>query len=509
MIEVIPKPLEIHENNDIFYFTDGISIISSIKPLSDYLEEILAFDAGIYTATSSKAQIQLILEENLDLGEEGYTLNIVSNEITITGSSEKGIFYGIQTLRQLINKENDRIFAEGVEIRDKPRFSWRGFMFDVGRHYHPIETIKKCIDAMALAKMNVLHIGLTQDQGWRIEIKKYPKLTEIGSKRKDTKIGNHLSKTYRGKPHEGYYTQDKMRDIIQYAKERYIEVIPEINMPGHSTAAIASYPFLSCTEEPLEVKTTFGIFKDIYCPGKESTFEFLEGVLDEVIDLFSSDIIHIGGDEAPKKRWRACPHCQERIKSEGLKDEHELQVYFTNRMAKYIKSKGKHVIGWNEILRGGDLDDSTIVHWWLGTKKMMKKHLSPVRKFVMSNFGYTYLDYNYLMHPMRKFYAYEPVPDPIKINEKNILGVESPIWTEWVPNTTRLDWQVLPRLLAVAETGWTQKSLKNFNNFDERKNHISRRFQYLGFKPASSEEADPSNLKRFSSIGKALKWPKI
>ncbi len=509
MIEVIPKPLEVRENNDIFYFTDGISIISSIKPLSDYLEEILAYDARISTIPSSKYQIQLIIEENDVLGSEGYTLEITNELIIINAPSVKGVFYGIQTLRQLIYSENDKIFAEGVKIRDKPRFGWRGFMFDVGRHFHPVETIKKCLDVMALMKMNVFHIGLTQDQGWRIEIKKYPKLTEIGSKRKDTKIGYHFSKAYRGKPHEGFYSQDEIRDIIQYAKERHIEVIPEINMPGHSIAAITSYPFISCTEEQLEVKTTFGIFKDVYCPGKETTFEFLEGVLDEVIELFPSDIIHIGGDEVPKKRWKECPHCQKRIQVEGLKDEHELQVYFTNRISKYIKSKGKRVIGWNEILDGGNLDDDTIVQWWIGRKKRMKPHLTPNRKFVMSNFSYTYLDYNYLMHPMRKFYGYEPVLEPRKEYENNILGVETPIWTEWVPNIERLGWQVFPRFFAIAEVSWTDPKLKNYENFKKRLLHILRFLDNLEMPYADPEEVDPSNWKRFTNLRRWMGWPEV
>jgi hexosaminidase len=509
MNQVIPKPFEIHENNDIFYFTNGISIITTIKSLSDYLEEILAFDKGIATVPSSNSQIQLILDENNELGQEGYEMEVFNTVISITSSTEIGLFYGIQTLRQLIQSENEKIFVEGVRIRDKPRFGWRGFMFDVGRHFHPVSTIKKCLDAMALAKMNIFHIGLTQDQGWRIEIKKYPKLTDIGSKRKDTKIGGLFSKCFRGEPHEGYYSQDDIRDIIQYAKNRHIEVIPEINMPGHSTAAIASYPFLSCAGKQLEVKSTFGIFKDIYCPGKESTFEFLQGVLDEIIELFPSDFIHIGGDEAPKKRWKACPHCQERIKSEGLKDEHELQVYFTNRIAKYIKSKGKRVIGWNEILRGGDLDDDTIVQWWIGKKKKMKPYLNPNRRFVMSNFGYTYLDYNYLMHPMRKFYRYEPVPRPKELYKKNILGVETPIWTEWVPNIDRLGWQVFPRFFAIAEVAWTDPKLKNYDEFKKRIPHVLRFLDKLEMPYADPEEVDPSNCKRFIHLREWMKWPEI
>ena len=320
-------------------------------------------------------------------------------------------------------------------------------------------------------------------------------------------MGIHLSKSWRGKPHEGFYSQDEMRDIIQYAKERYIEVIPEINMPGNSTAAIASYPFLSCTEEPLEVKTTFGIFKDIYCPGKETTFEFLEGVLDEIIDLFPSDTIHIGGDEAPKKRWKSCPHCQKRIETEGLKDENALQVYFTNRMAKYVKSKGKRVMGWNEILRGGDLDDDTIVHWWIGTKKKMRKHLTLERKFLMANFGYTYLDYNYLMGPIRKFYGWEPVPEPRNQHENNILGVSCQLWSEWVPNLERFGWQVFPRFFATAEVAWTDSHKKDYIDFKNRLPHILRFLDKLEMPYADPEEVDPSNWERYTHMRRWFGWP--
>jgi hexosaminidase len=361
---------------------------------------------------------------------------------------------------------------------------------------------------MALVKMNIFHFSLTQDQGWRIEIKKYPKLTEIGSKRKDTKIGNHLSKAYRGKSHEGFYTQGEIRDIVQYAKERYIEVVPELNLPGHSTAAIASYPYLSCTGQQLEVKTKPGIYHDIYCAGKEEVFKFLEGVFDEIVDLFPSDIIHIGGDEAPKSRWKNCPLCQERIKKEGLKDEHELQVYFMNRIGTYLKSKGKRVIGWNEIL-GGNLDSTTIVQWWKGNKKKMKPYLKTMRKFVMSNFGYTYLDYNYLMHPMRKFYSYEPVLEPIGVFEENILGVETPIWTEWVPNLERLGWQVFPRLFAIAEVAWTQNELKDYANFKKRIPHILKYLDALGMPYANLDKVDPSNWERFTHIRRWMQWPEV
>jgi hexosaminidase len=492
-------------NNDIFYFTEGISIVTTIKYLSDYLEETLAIDKGISTISSSKSQIQLILDETNVLEEEGYELEILNEVISIISSSEKGLFYGIQTLRQLIQTENDKNFAEGVKIRDKPRFGWRGFMLDVCRHYQPIETIKKLIDILALLKFSVFHLHLSEDQGWRIEIQKYPKLMEIGSKRKDTKIKSHISPHFRGKPHEGFYTQHEIRDIIQYASDRYIDVVPEIDIPGHSSAAIASYSHLSCNEKQLEVKTRPGIYFDILCAGKESTFKFLEDVFDEIIDLFPSPYVHIGGDEAPKLRWRSCEHCQNRIKEENLKNPHELHEYFTNRIGQYIKSKGKKVIGWNEIL-GDSVDEDTIVQWWRGHPKKTRKLIERGRKFIISRFRNTYLDYNYLKNPMRNFY-FEPVPFPRGKYEKGILGVETPLWTEWVPNIERLGWQVFPRLLAIAEVAWTDKNLKNYSDFKKRVPNFLPFLDKLKIPYAQLEEVDPSNFKRYTQVRKWIIRP--
>jgi len=507
-MSIIPQPLQISPREGSFTLSKETSIIAEIAELAAYLRTILSFDTGIIVnldATSS--QIQLLLVEDQELSPEGYSISVNPTSITISAPKERGLFYGIQTLRQLIYEKNKNWCVDGVTIKDKPRFSWRGFMLDVGRHYHPVDTIKKLLDILALLKMNIFHWGLTQDQGWRIEIKKYPKLTEIGSKRKDTKIGSHLSKKFRGIPHEGFYTQDEIREIVQYAKERYITIVPELNLPGHSTAAISSYPFLSCTEEQIEVKTRPGIYHDIYCAGKESTFEFLENVFNEVCELFPSDIIHIGGDEAPKTRWKTCPHCQERIHAEDLKDEHELQVYFTNRIASYLKSKGKRIIGWNEIL-GDTLEEMAIVQWWIGNPKKIGKFIPSGRRFIMSPFKHTYLDYNYLMFPMRNFY-FEPVPTPIEKYESEILGVETPIWTEWVPNLERLGWQVFPRLFAIAEVTWTDKTLINYSDYKKRITRMLDFLDNLDMPYAPLDEVDPSNWKRYTHIRKWLQWPEL
>ncbi|MBN2154658.1 MAG: beta-N-acetylhexosaminidase [Candidatus Lokiarchaeota archaeon] len=505
---ITPQPREIITNENVFTFSKETSINTTISDLAEYLKTTLALDTGIILEqTSTDSKIELFLDESLELECEGYILRVSEISIIISASSEEGLFYGIQTLRQLLYEKKGKWFVDGVKIIDKPRFEWRGFMLDVCRHYQPVETIKKLIDAICLVKMNKLHLHLTEDQGWRIEIKNYPKLTEIGSKRKDTKIGSHLSKKFRGEPHSGFYTQEEIRDVIQYAKKRYVEVIPEINIPGHSSAAISSYPNLSCKGEQIEVKTKPGIYADIYCAGKETTFDFLEGVLDEVIEIFPSKYIHIGGDEAPKTRWKACPYCQERIKKENLKDERDLQVYFTNRVAKYLESKGKCIIGWNEIL-GESLNKNAIVQWWLGNPKKVKKYIPKGRKFVMSPFGKTYLDYNYLMHPMRKFY-FEPVPNPVKTYESGIIGVETPIWTEWVPNLERLGWQVFPRLFATAEVAWTKPNLMNYALFKKRIPQLLKFLDALGIPYAELEEVDPSNWKRFTHLRKWLQWPEV
>ena len=462
-------------------------------------------------------KVPIILREEMGVTKsqnfEGYVLEINDSSVVIRGESEAGLFYGIETFIQLLPEPREEPQQEleisCIKIIDYPRFPWRGFMLDVGRHFFPPEEVKRLLDVMEILKMNRFHWHLTEDQGWRIEIEKYPKLVEIGSVRKDTQIGGILSKKREGKPHSGYYTQEEIRDIVEYARRRYIEVIPEVDIPGHSTAALAAYPEYSCREQSIEVETTFGIKKDVFCVGKEKTFEFLFNVIDEIIKLFPSKIFHLGGDEVPKDRWKECPACQSRIKELGLKDEDDLQVYFTNRISEYLKSKGWRVMGWNEIL-GAGVDPSAIAQYWARSEQPTIEHLRNGGNAVFSKFGHIYLDYNYGLTPLRKSYEYEPIPDALEEEYRNnVLGIETPMWTEWARNTTRLQWQIFPRLIAVSETGWTSKHLKNYTRFRKTLENLYPSLKRMGIKPAPLAVVDPKGVKRWILLLKSLKEPYV
>ncbi|MFX1535244.1 MAG: beta-N-acetylhexosaminidase [Promethearchaeota archaeon] len=524
-ILLIPEPVKLTIISGKFILNKDtiIQIDLELKKVGQYLKGLLStstgFDNQISVMTSRDYQenaIILRLDTDLDtLGEEGYNLEVTPDKIMLSAPNPAGVFYGVQTLRQLLPPEIEKsTLVDQIEwtvpcvrIEDYPRFSWRGFMLDEGRHFLGKEVVKRMLDLLALHKMNVFHWHLTEDQGWRIEIEKYPRLVEIGSKRKETQTGGFLSKKRDPTSHSGYYTKEDIKEIVSYATERFIKVIPEIDMPGHSMAALAAHPELSCTGGPFEVQTTFGIKKEVFCPGKERLFTFLQDVLNEVMELFPSKIIHIGGDEVPKDRWKECVDCQTRIKKEGLKNEHELQTYFTNRIASYLSAHGRKLMGWNEIL-DDKLEDDAIAQHWLRGKKIIFDHLRKGRKFVMSRFFYCYLDYNYYLTPLRKAYTFEPIPKRLeKEYYQNILGLEAPCWTEWIPNVKRLDWQVFPRLTAHAETGWTAKDKKNYRSFKKRFEHFVKRLDYLGVQYARKEETDPSLIKRIIKISTVLKPP--
>ncbi len=514
-VNVIPEPQEATINKGYFEINDSTRIFTNAKTKSirafDLLKEKFITSAGINLQLKEKEtasnhnKIFLRIKKENELGNEGYLLTVNKDGVKIIAQTPRGLFYGVETLLQLLPPE---IFSSSpiknitwkvpfVKIKDKPRFAYRGMHLDVGRHFFPKEFIKKYIDLIAFHKMNIFHWHLTEDQGWRIEIKKYPKLTQIGAYRSET-MGD-------GKPYGGFYTQEEIKEIAKYAESKFVTIVPEIEMPGHSTAALASYPELSCTGIPFNVATTWGIHKDIYCTGKEKTFKFLEDVLDEVINLFPGKYIHIGGDEAPKDRWKHCPDCQRRIEEEGLKDEQELQSYFTKRIEKYLSSKGKRLIGWDEILEGGLPAEATVMSW-RGTKGgiFAAKENHDV---IMTPTGYCYFDYyqgdpknepvsigGYL--PLSKVYSFEPVPKELTPREaKHIIGAQGNVWTEYIDSEKKAEYMALPRMAALSEVLWTTKNRKNINNFVKRLRTEFKRYDEMNVNYSQSVFSPMINLK--------------
>jgi hexosaminidase len=511
---IIPRPAEIEPGTDQFVLTTETVIVvdESNRWNAAYLQDLLSPPTGfplpiqLDEPRRTNAIRLLSGDDHAGLGREGYRLVVSPTEVTIEAPQAAGVFYGIQTLRQLLPVEVERrAFVASMDwqikcvtIHDWPRFEWRGYMLDEGRHFHGKQTVLRALDLMALQKLNILHWHLTEDQGWRIEIERYPRLAEVGSQRKGTARG--FTGKNEGVPHGGFYSQEEIGEIVAYAAERHITIVPEIEMPGHSLAALAAYPELSCTGGSFEVACRFGIFEDIYCAGKEETFTFLQNVLDEVISLFPSPFIHIGGDEAPKKRWKACPDCQRRIRQEGLKDEHALQVYFTNRIASYLAAHGRRLMGWNEILAQG-LDGSAVPQYWMRNRKALVAAIWGGRQAVISSYLYAYLDHSYSLTPLSKAYHFEPVFSELDDQAaRNILGLEALMWTEFIPNRERLDYQTYPRLTAFAETGWTPKEKKDLKDFQQRLAIFTLRLDEFEVGYARGRDVEPGWLKRLFGI---------
>lgn len=517
-INIIPEPVSLKISTEKFILTEGTGIYSDheLLKLSEYLKNIL-FPATGYNlivkeikekiGNSTSINLKLTGSEG-ELEFEGYNIEVSSKDININAPNPVGIFYGIQTLRQLLPPEiENNIRVEDIEwqipcleLIDFPRFSWRGYMLDEARHFHGKTVVKKMLDLMALLKLNKFHWHLTDDQGWRIEIKKYPKLTEIGSKRGETQVGSRLSKKRDGIPHSGYYSQEDIKEIIDYARHRFIQVIPEIDLPGHTRAALASYPNLSCKGYPFRVSTHFGIHKDVMCVGKEEVFEYIQNILKEIVDLFPSNIIHIGGDEVLKERWKECPDCQLRLENEELKNEKELQTYFTNRIIAFLINLKQKIIVWNDVLNK-NLDGNPICQYWFRRKKEVLEYLNRGGDVIMSDFKYTYLDHSYSFTPLKLAYKFEPIPKMLEEKyHKYVLGLESPMWGEYIPNIKRLEWQTFPRLIAFAEIGWTPKLKKNFDSFKERLNIFLKRFDIIGINYANLREVKGNVLKRLFKV---------
>ncbi|WP_026728311.1 family 20 glycosylhydrolase [Flavobacterium denitrificans] len=434
------------------------------------------------SASSKKSNIKIEFDSSKNLSsKEGYKIEITSNKIRIEGQ-EEGLFYAVQSLLQLLpNKPSGtEIKIPCLIIEDQPRYSYRGLHLDVCRHFFSIDVIKDFITQMSSYKLNNFHWHLTDDQGWRIEIKKYPKLTKIGSKRNQTLVGNKFERTpffFDGNPHGGFYTQEEIKEVVKFAEDNYVNVIPEIEMPGHASAAVTAYPNLACfPDRNYKVVESWGVFEDVFCAGKDETFTFLEDVLTEVMALFPSKNIHIGGDECPKTRWKACPNCQKRIKDLSLKDEHELQSYFIKRIEKFLNANGRQIFGWDEILEGGLAPNAAVMSWRGesgGIHAAKLKH--PV---VMTPESTVYFDYNQGYSPnepltvgrlstLEKVYHYNPTPvDSLSAEEqKYIIGVQANLWSEYLTNPAKLNYMLYPRLFALAEISWTEPKNKNYNHF--------------------------------------------
>jgi len=490
--QVIPLPQEIINNQgEPFIINNAVKIVcpqrnnkmrKNAQFLADYIKDATGKQLAVITNASADHAIVIKLK-SASTNKEAYKLTVTNKNITISAATEAGIFYGIQTLRKsipLVKTETD-IVMPAVQINDYPRFGYRGMMLDVGRHFFPVTFIKKYIDILALHNINNFHWHLTEDQGWRIEIKKYPNLTKVGSKRTETVIG-HNSGTFDGIPYEGFYTQAQIKEIVAYAQDRFITIIPEIDMPGHMLGALASYPEFGCTGGPYKVGTQWGVNDDVLCVGNEKTMQFVEDVLGELIQLFPSKYIHIGGDECPKVRWKTCQKCQARIKAEGLvadakhSAEDRLQSYCISRAEKFLNSKGRKIIGWDEILEGGLAPNATVMSWRGmsgGIEAAKQKH-----DVIMTPNSHMYFDHyqstdtekepiaigGYL--PVNVVYSFEPVPASLTEDEKKyILGAQANLWTEYVPTTKQVEYMLLPRMAALCEVQWTMPEKKNYQDF--------------------------------------------
>lgn len=489
-LDVIPQPQEIVLARDTtpFIIDRSTTIVypatnEKMHRTADFLATFIKEMTGTEVRVSDKEKSSnaIILAVDSTMGHpEGYKLQITPEKVLLTGGSEAGVFYGIQTIHKALPILKDGKVAAALPAgtaTDFPRFRYRGFMIDVGRHFFPVSYLKQMIDLMALHNINYFHWHLTEDQGWRIEIKKYPKLTEIGSKR-DSTIIDWETKKFDGKPHSGFYTQDEAREIVRYAADRFITVVPEIDLPGHTTAALASYPELGCTGGPYKVLCSFGVFPDVLCAGNDQTLQFTKDVLDEIMDIFPSEYIHIGGDECPKSRWEKCPKCQAKIKELGIKalpkhsKENQLQTYFMSELEKEINAHGRRMLGWDEVLEGGLTPNSTIMSWRgiQGGIEAARQHhdviMTPIQRLYFSNprinkmTGFEW---------MNRVYNFEPVPAELTDAEKKfVIGTQGCIWTEWTADSTKMEWQILPRMAALSEIQWTLPEHKNFERFMER-----------------------------------------
>lgn len=475
--QFIPKPQSVVHTGGDFPIPETLLISNNLpKSESEYFSERLQ---GICKTEFIKPmRAQLVGSKSLNSeNPEAYELHITHKKIFVYYNSDTGYFRALQTLAQLFEEHKTHKQIPNLKITDEPKFKWRGMHLDVVRHFFTVNEVKQYLDILAFYKINRFHWHLTDDQGWRIEIKQYPLLTEVGSKRKESMIGPYGNDEYDGVPYGGFYTQEEIKEVVEYAKKLHITVVPEIEMPGHSLAALSAYPELACTDGPFEAATKWGVFDDIFCP-KEETFEFLENVLTEVMELFPSDYIHIGGDEAPKTRWKECAHCQELIVKENLKDEDGLQSYFIHRIEEFVNSKGRTIIGWDEILEGG-LAPNAAVMSWRGEEGGIAA--AKAGNFaVMTPGGYCYFDHYQGdpqneplafggFTPLEKVYSYSPIPEGLSEEEaKFILGPQANLWAEYILDFNQIQYMLLPRLMALSEVAWGTSNSEKYPQFEKR-----------------------------------------
>ncbi len=504
--QVIPLPASIQlQEGAAFELQPGVTVYYSPKNeamqrnagyLSTYLKEALGAVSVTKTGKGKKG-INLVIDKSVQ-HPEGYILSVNSKGITIAGSTAAGVFYGIQTLRKSLPPvAKGTVSLPAVKIADAPRFGYRGMMLDASRHFETVENVKIFIDMLVLHNVNRFHWHLTDDQGWRVEIKKYPGLTEIGSKRKETVIGRNTGK-YDGKPHGGYYTQAELREIVKYAQDRYITIIPEIDMPGHMLGALAAYPELGCTGGPYEVWTMWGVSDDVLCIGNDKTLEFITDVLEEVLQIFPSEYIHIGGDECPKTRWKECPKCQARIKSLGLvADAHHtaedrLQSFAITHAEKFLNKNGRRLIGWDEILEGGLAPNATVMSWrgmGGGIEAAKQGHdviMTPNSPLYFDHYQTKDVNQEPLaiggFSPVEMVYNFDPVPSQLTPGQqKHILGVQANVWREYIPVFSHVQYMVLPRIAALAEVQWMQPEKKNYNAFLKRLLPMMKRYEFHNY----------------------------
>lgn len=511
MINIIPRPQFAEERLGEFTVTRDTTVYADDRlafardRLIDAVENACGF--RLHVAVTKKADILFVVDPHI--AKEGYVLEADTEKMTISASHIAGAFYAVQSFRQMtladIISNPEMLSMHAVKIVDEPKYPYRGILFDEARYFHGADVVKTLLDMMALYKLNVLHWHLTDNEGWRIEIKKYPKLIEIGSHRRGSQNLSWGNKSIDWTEHDGYYTQSEIKEIVSYAAKLNIMIVPEIDMPAHMGAAIASYPELSCSDIHMQVPIIHGgtpesngIGDIIACAGKETTYKFIYDIIDELALLFPAPYFHIGGDEAPKKEWKKCPHCQKTMEKEGLKDEEELQGYFNNKIAVYLSRKGKRMIGWNEILKAGMLENSVIAEYWTPQKdSAVGEYLEAGKNVIVAKHQAFYFDMPYAQNRLKTTYKFTPEKYGLKAETGGILGMEGAVWAEWIATEERVWYQLFPRMQALSEVAWTDEKLRNYRDFSARLKRALPMFDKFGIDYCPSSMWNPKNpLKR-------------